>query len=294
MTGFGRASREASFGQVTVEAKSVNHRFLKTQVRVPLLLESLEAEIESRVRARVARGSIQVLVDLRPKEPALPPALDPAIAVAHRDRLVALWKTLFPSAGAPEPAKIFESLIRLPLATPAAAPKTDEIGAAALATLDDALRALEASREAEGRELAADLSEHKTRIAQIKDGIAKKAPQVVKTAQARFVERVNQLLAETRTGVTLEPEVVLRESALYADRADISEELMRLSGHLARFDQLLSDGAEAGRRVEFLLQEMLREANTIGSKSLDLAISHEVVEIKAEIEKMKEQVQNLE
>lgn len=294
MTGFGRATREGPSGQLTVEAKSVNHRFLKTQVRLPLILESFEGEIENRVRARLVRGAVQIVVDLRPKEQAVPPALDPAIAVAHRDRLEALWKLLFPNAGPPEPSRIFESLIRLPLAAPPSAPKTDEIGALALATLDDALAALNSAREAEGRELADDLSSHKARIEKIREGIAAKAPQVIRAAQTRFVERVNQLLAEARPGVALEPEVVLRESALYADRGDISEELARLAGHLTRFDQVLAEGAEAGRRVEFLLQEMLREANTIGSKSLDIAISHEVVEIKAEIEKMKEQVQNLE
>jgi uncharacterized protein (TIGR00255 family) len=294
MTGFGRATREGAAGAATVEVKSVNHRYLKVQARLPGFLEGLDGEIENRLRARLARGAVQVVVDLRPKEPPAPAVLDPALAAVQRDRLEALWRALFPNAGSLEPARIFESLMRLPPAAPAAAPKTDEAATLVLAVLDEALDALQQAREAEGRELAEDLFARRSYLGRIKDGIAAKAPAIVKAAQARFVERINQLLAETKPGVTLDPEIVLRESALIADRGDISEELNRLSGHLARFDEVLAQGAEAGRKLEFLLQEMLREANTIGSKSLDLAISHEVVEIKAEIEKMKEQVQNLE
>jgi len=295
MTGFGRATREGPFGQVTVEIKSVNHRFLKTQFRIPMLLESIEGELEEKVRAKIVRGAIQVGVDLKLREPPAPASLDPKVAGANRDRVEALWKALFPNAGPPEPGRVFDALLRLPVAgvsqTPAA---SDEVTKSTRAALDEALAALDANREAEGSEIVSDLTMHKKEIARLREAVAKIAPESIKTAQARFVDRINQILGEARPGLALDSEALLKESALYADKGDISEELVRLEGHIRRFDEVLSSDAEAGRRLEFLLQEMLREANTIGSKSLDLAISHNVVEIKAEIEKMKEQVQNLE
>jgi uncharacterized protein (TIGR00255 family) len=295
MTGFGRASREGPLAQITVEVKSVNHRYLKTQFRLPIPLESLEGEMENRVRARLQRGSIQVAVDLKHREAPVPASLDPAVALAHKTRIEDLWKTLFPNAGPPEPARVFESLMRLPLGPAGAPPKTaDEMNPIALGTLDEALEALHQSREAEGLQIATALRGHRDHLSRMRDGIAAKAPQVIKAAQTRYVDRINSILAEARPGLTLDAEAVLRESAVYAEKGDITEELARLSGHLARFDQVIASDAEVGRRLEFHLQEMLREANTIGSKSVDLGISHEVVEIKAEIEKMKEQVQNLE
>jgi uncharacterized protein (TIGR00255 family) len=295
MTGFGRAAREGAFGQVTVEVKSVNHRFLKTQLRLPGVVESLEPEMENRIRARLARGAVTVSVDLRQREAQMPQQLDPAIARGQLDRVKAVWQAVFPEAAPPEPARLFELLMRLPAPpSPATSTLATETEQAVLAALDDALAALERSREAEGGEIALALAAHGRIVAARREEIARKAPVAIKAAQAKFVDRINQILAEVRPGLTLDAEAVLRESALYADRGDVTEELARLEGHLLRFDEVLRAPAEAGRRLEFLLQEMLREANTIGSKSFDLAVSHDVVEVKAEIEKMKEQVQNLE
>jgi uncharacterized protein (TIGR00255 family) len=295
MTGFGRAAREGAFGQVTVEVKSVNHRFLKTQFRLPALLENVESEMDERIRARLQRGAIQIVVDLKLREAPAPPSLDPAVALAHRERIETLWRTLFPDAGALEPGRIFDSLIRLPTGSSNAAAKaSDEVVAAALTALGEALDALAKSREVEGRQIAADLAKHKGDLARMRAAVAAKAPEAIKAARNRYLDRINQLLAEAKPALSLDGDLLLRESAIYAEKGDITEELARLDGHLERFDEVLRADAEAGRRLEFLLQEMLREANTIGSKSLDLAISHQVVEIKAEIEKMKEQVQNLE
>jgi uncharacterized protein (TIGR00255 family) len=295
MTGFGRAAREGAFGQVTVEVKSVNHRFLKTQFRLPSLLENLEGEMDERIRGRLQRGSLQVVVDLKLRDAQAPASLDPATALAHRERIETLWRTLFPDAAPPEPARIFDSLLRLPSGPPGAAPKcSDEAGAAALGALGEALESLAKSRETEGRQIADDLSKHRVELARMRASVAERAPEAIRAARSRYVERINQILGEARPGLQLDEELVLRESAVFAEKGDVTEELARLDGHLARFDEVLRAEAEAGRRLEFLLQEMLRETNTIGSKSLDLAISHQVVEIKAEIEKMKEQVQNLE
>jgi uncharacterized protein (TIGR00255 family) len=221
--------------------------------------------------------------------------LDPATAAAHLKRLQSLWTAVFPNAAPPEPARFFEMVMRLPVqaAAPSAA-LPDDMEQAALGALDDALATLEAAREAEGKDTARALLDHRTDVSRLRDKIAARAPASIKAAQSKFVERVNELVQEARPGLVLDPEALLCESALYADRGDISEELNRLQGHLMRFDEILAAPSEVGRRLEFLLQEMLREANTIGSKSLDLGISHDVVEVKAEIEKMKEQVHNLE
>jgi uncharacterized protein (TIGR00255 family) len=294
MTGFGRGVRESAFGQIAVEARSVNHRFLKVHLRVHPMLEALEAEIENRLRARVVRGAVNLSVDVKPRDPAAPPQTDPELAAARLTRLRNLWTALFPDAGPIEPARLFDAVLRLPPPPGPASGASEEAGRAAFEALDDALSALEASREAEGLETARAVEAHRACVARLRDQIAARSSGAIKAAQARFAERIQQLLEDTRPGLALEPEVLLRESALYADRGDIGEELARLEGHLRRFDEILGAPSEAGRRLEFLLQEMLREANTIGSKSLDLGISHDVVEIKAEIEKMKEQVQNLE
>lgn len=295
MTGFGRATREGADWQMTVEVKSVNHRFLKTQFRLPSILDAVEPDLEAKIRSRLSRGALTIAVDVKHRDAGVPQQLDPAFTRAQLERVKALWASVFPDAPHPEPARLFELLFRIPQ-PPAAdgAALGAELGLAATAALDAALDALEKNRLAEGAECGRELAARKARVAALRDGIAAKAPEGIKAAQARFVERVNLILDAARPGLVIDQEAVLRESALYADKADISEELARLEGHLGRFDEVLSATSEAGRRLDFLLQEMLREANTIGSKSQDLAISHDVVEVKAEIEKMKEQVQNLE
>ena len=219
------------------------------------------------------------------------------MAGANRDRVEALWKALFPDAGPAEPgarvrgaappAGRAESRSRRRLPT--------RSRRSTRAALDEALAALDANREAEGGEIVERPHDaQRTRSPGSGRPSRSSLPIAIKTARARFVDRINQILGEARPGLALDSDALLKESALYADKGDITEELVRLEGHLRRFDEVLASDAEAGRRLEFLLQEMLREANTIGSKSLDLGISHNVVEIKAEIEKMKEQVQNLE
>jgi uncharacterized protein (TIGR00255 family) len=251
--------------------------------------------MENRVRARLARGSIQVTVDLKQRDQATPPNLDSTVATANLRRIESLWSALFPQASLPEPAKLFETIMRLPPPpSPPPSKSAEECQRATFAALEDALEALERSREAEGAEIGTALLSHRDNLSRMRTRIAKRSTTATKAVQTRFIERINQLLAETKAGLTLDPETMLQESALYAEKADITEELARLEGHLGRFDEILGSSSEVGRRLEFLLQEMLREANTIGSKSLDLAISHDVVEVKAEIEKMKEQVQNLE
>jgi uncharacterized protein (TIGR00255 family) len=277
-----------------VEVRSLNHRFLKLQVRIHPLLEGTEAEIENRVRARLARGAVSVSADVKLRDAAAPGLVDAETAAARLGRLKALWSALFPDAAAPEPARLFELVVRLPAPPGAGSDAGAPLRAAALEAVDEALAATEASREVEGAQTAGAILAHRAIVERTRAKLAAAAGAVTRAAQQRFVERVNQLLQEARPGLTLEPEVLLRESALYAERGDVSEELSRLAGHLARFEEVLRSPSEVGRRLEFLLQEMLREANTIGSKSLDLAISHDVVEMKAEIEKMKEQVQNLE
>jgi uncharacterized protein (TIGR00255 family) len=295
MTGFGRATRESALWQITAEVKSVNHRFLKTQIKLPPLVESVEQEIENRVRAKVVRGAVNVFIDLKLRETPGPQQLEPATVRAHLDRLTSLWTAVFPDASMPEPTRLFEMIMRLPLPPAnAAGTVSTELEQDVLGALDEALRAHEANREAEGAETGQALAEHRAHVGRMRERILAKAPVAIRAAQAKFVERVNQLLNEARPGLALDAEAVLKESALYAERGDIAEELNRLQGHLTRFDEVLAAPSEVGRRLDFLLQEMLREVNTMGSKSLDLGISHDVVEVKAEIEKMKEQVQNLE
>ncbi len=297
MTGFGAAVRDGAGRRVTVEAKSVNHRFLKSQFRLPLALQSLEPDLETEVRTRLTRGAITVSVHVSALPGDTGAAIDEARVRANHDALLAIYRSLYPDAAPPEPMRVIEAALRQPGGTSAAdeaESTTDELRDVARRATVEALDALTRSRDAEGAKTASELRLHGARVATLRAAIAERSPLVTRENRDRFATRVNALLSEVRPGLTIDDTVLMREAAAFGERCDVSEELQRLAAHLDLFNRLLDDGADVGRRLDFLLQEMLREANTIGSKASDLSIAHSVVEAKAEIDKMKEQVQNLE
>jgi uncharacterized protein (TIGR00255 family) len=290
MTGFGSASLEEEGLRAVVEARSVNNRYLKIVVKAPSALNGRVPEIEGLVRARIRRGTVtvHVHVNFRERPPAY--ALNPAAARAYRSELEALAEkdgipgevTLADLAALPgvfEPVDVEPDL---------AEADWDRIRA----TTEEALTALVGMREVEGLALVEDVVSRQATIAADIATVRERAPLVVDEYRTRLSERLKTVLDEH--GAEVSPEDMLKEVAIFADRADIAEEISRLGSHLGQMEQSIREDGACGRKLEFILQEMLREANTIGAKSNDFAIAEKIVGIKTEIEKLKEQVQNLE
>lgn len=295
MTGFGRSEQTSEAGTVLVEVRSVNGRYLKVQLRLPDLLASYEGEVERLVRSRVGRGTVSVTMHAKAGEEAVAWRLNPAVVKAYAEALEALRAEIGPDS----PPLRLEALALLPGAVEEAAAL--DVGAAlwplAAGALQEALDQLLAMRRTEGQALTQALLAHAAQIDRMVAAIAARAPDVLTGYRDRIAARVQELLADL--GVTVTEADLARELALFAERSDIAEELNRLKSHVDQFRSLAgaeSTGADdrtPGRTLEFLIQEMLREANTIGSKANDVAIGREVVALKSEIDRMKEQIQNM-
>jgi uncharacterized protein (TIGR00255 family) len=279
MTGHGRGSAETDGRRVTVEVRAVNHRFLDLKLRVPLEADTERRAAEA-IRRRVERGAITVA--LREEGPATRGVrLDLALARGVYAALSELGRAL----GVEGPISM--SLV-------AAQPGVLSFGEPAegdalfLAALDAALEAMVAMRRAEGDALARDLAGRLDRLETLTRDITRLASGAPVALAARLRERLDRL------GADVPPERLAAEAALLADRADVTEELVRLASHLAQARELVAAEASSGRKLDFLVQEMGREVNTVGSKSPSAEISRCVVEAKAELEKIREQVQNVE
>jgi len=297
MTGFGRGERTDEQATVLVEVRSVNGRYLKVQLRVPEELASREGEIERCVRSRVRRGTVAVTIHLKAIASAAAWQVNTEVVRAYAAALDGLRREM----GETAPIRL-EALAALPGAIEAAAPtdRGEAVWALTAGTLDEALDRLLAMRRTEGEALARALLENANEVARAVAAVADRAPGVVEHWRDRFRGRVQDLVADA--GVTISEADVAREVAFFAERCDIAEELNRLRSHLEQFRATV-DGAgkangagassSAGRTLEFITQEMLREANTIAAKANDAEIAHEVVRIKGELDRMKEQVQNV-
>lgn len=290
MTGFGRASHDGPKLRIEADIRSVNHRFLKLNLKAPREIESLEPSIEEAVRRRVARGAVDVSVRLERKAEATTYAFDEKALERHVAALKKAQRKL-KLGGEPD--------IALAAQLPGVFRQTDveeldpRESARIVATVEKALDAFTKSRQAEGARLAKELDQRRRAIEKLVDTIAERAPQVVAEHHEKLVQRVQKLLAGTNAAV--KPEDLAREIAVLSDRSDVTEEVARLRSHSSQFAAVLrKTGADVGRELDFLVQEMFREANTTGSKSADVAVSHAVVAIKVEIEKLREQVQNIE
>ena len=287
MTGFGSAVGEAAGREVRVEVRSVNHRHLQVKTRLPGELAGLESEVEGRVRKRLQRGSVSVHVNASRPDNGAATAIDLAAAERYHAALAEL-SARFGDGEVP-----LEVLVGLPGVV--AAP--DEEGAlvrqskAILRLVDRAVADLQDMRGVEGRSLEADLRKHAGQIETLVGRVAKRMPTVVRTHHQNLRRRVDELVGDA---THVEPEDLARELALLADRLDVSEELARLGSHMEQFAAILDKGGDQGRKLEFLVQEILRETNTIGSKCNDAKVAHLVVEIKTRIERLREQVQNVE
>jgi uncharacterized protein (TIGR00255 family) len=273
---------------VTVELRTVNNRHLKLSARVTEPYGALEPELERLVRESVRRGTVnlQLRVD-RPRRPE-DYRINTVALLSYRDQLKALQEP-------PGTPVEISALVGLPGVIEDRRPAADdphEDWPVLSAVVVEALRKLQAARAEEGRLMAEELLALGQGIADRLTTIADRGPQVVASYQKRLVERVQSLVLGQ--GVTVEPKDLIREIAILSERADISEEIVRLRAHLAQYADVIREPESAGRKLEFVVQEMGRETNTIGSKANDIEISHAVVEIKGLLEKVRELIQNVE
>ena len=288
MTGFGRGESAGGGRAFTVEVQSVNHRFLEVRCRLPKRLGGLEPRIQQAIQQRFARGHFEAVVldkDLDGRSRTL--KVDVPLAVQYVDALRTLQQTL----GLPGEVTLEMLTGQRDLMAVEESPESlDESWEAVRLALAGALDALAEMRRREGAALVAALEKHLDEVEATLAGIVQRAPDLTRAQRDRLRERVADLL----DGRQLDPGRLEKEVALLAERGDVAEECDRLRSHLAQFRTTLKQPGPQGRRLDFLLQEMHREANTLGAKSADAALAHEVIGLKTSIERLREQVQNLE
>lgn len=289
MTGYGRAVQTLRGREIIVELRSVNNRFLDCSVRLPRAFSYVEEAVKQRIKESVSRGKVDVFVTVNStgedesvrvafNRPVLEGYLTAlrAICVDYqvRDDISAMTLARMPEVFQTEKAEEDEAQNRTDILT----------------VLDEAIAAYNAMRAREGAALVNDLRSHAAVILSCVERVEQRSPVTVADYRARLERKMREVLEST----TIDESRILTEAAIFADKVAVDEETVRLRSHLSQMDELLSGGGAVGRKLDFLLQEMNREANTIGSKGNDLEQARNVVEIKAELEKIREQVQNIE
>ena len=287
MTGFGEARLQDERWSVGVEVRTVNNRHLKLSAKISERYSALEPELERLVRETIRRGSVQLALRVERPRRAEEYQLNLVALASYRDQL----RDLLPP-GVPID---YAGLMVLPGVVEERKPTGNdphEDWPALAGVVTEALVRLQAARKEEGRAMAEELrglsgamGEHLTRIVE-------RGPTVVASYQKRLVDRVQALVQDQ--GVAIEPRDLIREVAIFAERADIAEEIVRLRAHLAQYIEVIDEPESSGRKLEFVVQEMGRETNTIGSKANDVEISRAVVEIKGLLERIRELIQNVE
>ncbi len=287
MTGFGSAAGEFAGRTVTVEVKSVNNRFREVVTRMPKICAPLEEVVKKQVAARLERGRVDLWVQLDDRE-----LKKRAIKVDFEFawEVKALLLQLKERLGLEGSITLDQVLSLGVVGQEEEAPALEELWAALSPLVDKALDGLVTMREAEGLNLAADLEKRLARLAVAN----RKVEELASSAPDALLEKLQNRLSELGAGVKVDQTRLAQEVALLADRVDITEEVVRLGSHLTRFNDIIAGREAAGRRLDFLLQEMGREVNTMGSKAQDLEVTGLVLDMKAELEKLREQVQNIE
>ncbi len=289
MTGFGAADRHVDGISYRVEIRSLNGRYFKLSLKLPEELTALEPVVEQRLRERLGRGSITYSLAFRDESPLAAQQINLAALQSYVDSLQQI-------RGLEKACQIdLAALVALPgVCQPRVLHDStrQKYQATVVALTDDAVNRLIEMRKLEGAALRKDLLDHCARIRDLAAQIRTRSPLVVEDYHQKLRSRVNSLLASGE--IKLDQDDLIREIAIFAERCDISEELARLASHLDHFAELCDTRDEAGRKLDFVAQEMLRETNTIGSKANDAQIARHVVDIKALIDRIKEQVQNVE
>jgi uncharacterized protein (TIGR00255 family) len=288
MTGYGKGEAATPNGTFLVEIRSVNHRYGEISVRMPRSFYAFENEVKRLAGSLLKRGKIDISVQWDETAAAnTAPQLDMAVARGYHDAYSRLAKEL----NLPQDAQPSFIMSQKGVMKEAAGTMDEtELLPQLLAAVQSAVAALDGMRVREGAALADDLKARRLQVAEWSGQIGERTPQVVLEYRQKLKTRLDQLLE----GAEMDEGRLAQEVALLADRCDITEELVRLASHFKQFDETLGGSEPVGRKLDFLMQEMNREVNTIGSKSNDAGITTLVIRIKAEMEKMREQVQNVE
>ena len=288
MTGYGRAREMRNGRDITVEVRSVNNRYLDCTVKMPRAYIFAEDRMKARVQQAISRGKVDVFVtiDASAADEAVVAVNEP-LARGYYEALTRL-KTMFSLPGEVTP----EVLAKFPdvLAVTKAEEDVEAIAADICAVLDDALAAYNDMRAVEGEKLAADVAGRVTTIETVVSKVEERSPQTVAAYRQRLEAKMQEVLQST----TIDESRILTEAAIFADKIAVDEETVRLRSHIAQLRAMLASDEPVGRKLDFLIQEVNRECNTIGSKCSDLTIAQDVVNMKAEVEKIREQVQNME
>ena len=288
MTGYGRAREMRNGRDITVEVRSVNNRYLDCTVKMPRAYIFAEDRMKARVQQAISRGKVDVFVtiDASAADEAVVAVNEP-LARGYYEALTRL-KTMFSLPGEVTP----EVLAKFPdvLAVTKAEEDVEAIAADICAVLDDALAAYNDMRAVEGEKLASDVAGRVTTIETVVGRVEERSPQTVAAYRQRLEAKMQEVLQST----TIDESRILTEAAIFADKIAVDEETVRLRSHIAQLRAMLASDEPVGRKLDFLIQEVNRECNTIGSKCSDLTIAQDVVNMKAEVEKIREQVQNME
>ncbi len=290
MTGHGDAQNECDGLRVSVDIRSVNSRYFKFSTRGAETGGELDARIESVVKKRVRRGSVTLRLELS-RESQSDYQINRDVLRNYFKQLTRLDTDLNLTASG---TVSLDTMLTLPgvIETNGAADDSDETWKIVEATIGQAVDRLQQMRQIEGQAMVDDMAENLAVIANQLDQIEARAPEVVVAYQRRLTDRINGLLEGH--DVSFSPSDVIREVGVFAERADVSEECVRLRSHLVQFRSIVDQSDAAGKKLDFVVQEMFRETNTIGSKASDAVISKHVVEIKSCIERIREMVQNIE
>lgn len=289
MTGYGKGEAVSAAGRLTVEIKTVNNRYSELSVKMPRSFMAAELELRKLVAKKINRGKADLFVQWEPAMDATSvPPVNHAVAQGYKQAFVELAHELHLSADIPISLIVAQKNVLQETALEEDQDRFPLLQEAAERALDD----LQGMRSAEGDLLSLDLEARRQTLSGLITDVATRAPLVVQEGSNRLRQRLEKLLAGS--GADLDPQRLVQEVAILADRSDITEELVRFQSHLAQFDGMLKQQEPVGRKLDFLMQEFNREVNTIGSKANDAEITRLVVQLKAELEKMREQVQNIE
>ncbi len=295
MTGFGRGEYEDADFSVTVEMKTVNHRYNEVAIRLPRFLNPLEDKIRKTILKTVSRGRIDVFINADYNASGnCTLKVDQNLAGAYHKALQQIGQAINADAASVNAAAEILYLAKCPdiINVKEGFFDVESVWPKVQQAVQQAVDNLVAMREAEGGNIYGDFIYRADLIAEKLALVEERSPQVVEEYQAKLQERLSNLLADNN--IAVEPERLLQEVAIFADRTSITEEIVRLKSHIKQFKLILASDQPVGRKLDFLIQEFNREANTIASKANDYTLAQIVVEIKAEIEKIREQIQNIE
>lgn len=288
MTGYGRARETSNEREIVVELRAVNHRYLDVNVKAPRGYGFLEEAIKKLAASKISRGKVDIYInvtDLAAQETTI--TLNHELAQSYFDALVELRDALHlhDDISVMSIAKMPDVLVSQRVEVDAEA-----LTASVSEVFNEAVKQFDEMREIEGEKLASDVRNRMNTIKEIVQQIEIRSPERVIAYREKLEKRMNEILADS----TVDEQRILTEAAIFADKTAVDEETVRLRSHLDQLDTMLKDSNPVGRKLDFLVQEMNREANTIGSKANDSILANHVISLKAEIEKIREQIQNIE